>query len=129
MALFDSVKDLAGKAKGILGDVDSLDDLKDLAGDVSEIVKAIKSKDFAKVIEKVKELKNGAPDSADARELVASVKDFIAEKIGADDANGALKSIAKLAVGNDEVKENIDEAGGKGAAEFISKAIKSYLGK
>ena len=50
-------------------------------------------------------------------------------QFGADDADGALSSIAKLATGNDDVKEKLDEVGGNGAAQFISKAIKSYLNK
>ncbi len=126
MALFDTVKDLAGK---VLGKADGMDDLKDLASDTGEIIKAIKSKDFAKVIDKIKELKNGSPDSKDAQDLVGKVKDFISDKVGADDADGALSSIAKLATGNDDVKEKLDEVGGNGAAQFISKAIKSYLNK
>lgn len=124
MALFD-----ADKLKGLAGKVLGNADLKDLASDAGEIIKAIKSKDFAKIIEKIKELKTGSPDSKEAQDLVGKVKDFIADKVGADDAKGALSSIAKLATGNDDVKEKIDEVGGSGAAQFISKAIKSYLNK
>lgn len=126
MALFDTVKNLAGK---VSGKSEGMDDIMDLVSDAGEIIQAIKSKDFAKVIAKITELKDGSPDSKEAFALVDGVKDFIADKVGADDANGALSSIAKLATGNDEVKDKLDELGGDGAASFISKAIKSYLGK
>ena len=126
MGLFDSVKDLA---KGVLGKVDGLDDLKDLASDAGEIIEAIKSKDFSKIIAKVKELKDGSPDSNEAQDLIGTVKNFLSDKVGKDDADGALSSIAKLATSNDDVKDILNNAGGSGTSDFISKAIKSFLKK
>lgn len=122
MALLDSVK---GLAKGVLDKVD----LKDLASDAGELIEAVKSKDFSKIIAKVKELKDGSPDSNEAMDLVGSVKNFLSDKVGKDDADNALSSVAKLASSNDDVKDIINNVGGSGASEFISKAIKSFLNK
>ncbi len=122
MALLDSVK---GLAKGILDKVD----LKDLASDAGELIEAVKSKDFSKIIAKVKELKDGSPDSNEAMDLVGSVKNFLSDKVGKDDADNALSGVAKLASSNDDVKDIINNVGGSGASEFISKAIKSFLNK
>lgn len=122
MALLDSVK---GLAKGVLDKVD----LKDLASDAGELIEAVKSKDFSKIIAKVKELKDGSPDSNEAMDLVGSVKNFLSDKVGKDDADNALSGVAKLASSNDDVKDIINNVGGSGASEFISKAIKSFLNK
>lgn len=122
MALLDSVK---GLAKGIIDKVD----LKDLASDAGELIEAVKSKDFSKIIAKVKELKDGSPDSNEAMDLVGSVKNFLSDKVGKDDADNALSGVAKLASSNDDVKDIINNVGGSGASEFISKAIKSFLNK
>ncbi len=122
MALLDSVK---GLAKGILGKVD----IKDLASDAGALIEAVKSKDFSKIISKVKELKDGSPDSNEAMDLVGTVKNFLSDKVGKDDADNALSGVAKLASSNDDVKDIINKVGGNGASEFVSKAIKSFLNK
>ncbi len=125
MALLDSLK---GLAKGVLGKVD-MDEVKDLISDAGELIEAVKTKDFSSIIEKVKDLKDGSPDSDEAMDLVGTVKSFLSDKVGKDDADNALSSVAKLATSNDDVKDIINKVGGSGASDFVSNAIKSFLKK
>lgn len=125
MAIFDSdkLKSLASKAKNVMN---NLDDLKDKADDLGDIVEAVKSGKFTDILKEIGDVIGSSPDSGEAQGIVKKLKDILND-ITEGDGLEALKSVGKLATTNDDVKDTIEKFGGEGAADFISKAIKSFL--
>ncbi|SFB97371.1 MerR family transcriptional regulator [Ruminococcus albus] len=72
-------------------------------------------------------LKDGSPDSPEAAEQVRVLQKYITENYYhcTDDI---LMSLGQMYSANGEFNENIDNAGGIGTADFVTKAIGAYIG-
>ena len=68
------------------------------------------------------------PESAEAQELVKKLQSFITENYY-NCTDEILSGLGQMYVFDERFTENIDKAGGKGTAEFVSKAIGAHCGK
>jgi hypothetical protein len=84
--------------------------------------------DFMKLFEEFGTMRSEDPASEKAQTQVKRVQDFITENMYTC-SNEILYYLSQWYVGGGEVTQNIDEMGGKGTAEFVSKAIAVYCGK
>ncbi len=73
-------------------------------------------------------IKDTDPSSAEAKAMAKKLQDYITEHFYKciDDI---LPGLGQAYVSNKEFTENIDNAGGKGTADFACRAIKAYCGK
>lgn len=74
------------------------------------------------------ELKKGSPESDDAQAMVKKLQSFITENLYAC-TDKILSGLGRMYAGGGEIAENIDKTGGRGTAEFVSKAIAVYCGE
>jgi hypothetical protein len=74
------------------------------------------------------ELKKGSPESDDAQAMVKKLQRFITENLYAC-TDKILSGLGRMYAGGGEIAENIDKTGGRGTAEFVSKAIAVYCGE
>jgi DNA-binding transcriptional MerR regulator len=87
-----------------------------IAGGMMEIFK-----EFGKISDE-------KPESAEAQELVKKLQSFITENYY-NCTDEILSGLGQMYVLDERFTENIDKAGGKGTAEFVSKAIGAHCGK
>ena len=87
-----------------------------IAGEMMEIFS-----EFGKV-------SGGSPKSTEAQELVKKLQSFITENYYSC-TDEILFGLGQMYVFDERFTENIDNAGGKGTAEFVSKAIGAHCGK
>lgn len=66
-----------------------------------------------------------APDSEEVQTQVKKLQDFITENYY-NCTKDILKGLGSMYIADKRFKENIDKAGGEGAAAFVSKAIEIY---
>ena len=69
-----------------------------------------------------------APESEEAQMLVKNLQDFITKNYY-NCTDEILFGLGQMYVFDERFTENIDKAGGKGTAEFVSKAIAAHCGK
>lgn len=69
-----------------------------------------------------------SPKSEEAQELVRKLQNFITEKYY-NCTDEILFGLGRMYVLDERFTENIDKAGGKGTAEFVSEAIAACCGK
>ena len=68
------------------------------------------------------------PESEEAQKLVKKLQNFITENYY-NCSDEILFGLGQMYVFDERFTENIDKAGGKGTAEFVSKAIGAHCGK
>lgn len=73
-------------------------------------------------------LRGGAPDSPQARQLVAQLQQFITGHFYPC-TEPILLSLGLLYAGGGEMTQNIDRCAGEGTGEFACRAIQAYCGK
>ena len=73
-------------------------------------------------------LTNLAPDSEEVQAQVKKLQDFITENYY-NCTKDILKGLGSMYIADKRFKENIDKAGGEGAAAFVAKAIEIYCSK
>lgn len=73
-------------------------------------------------------ISGGSPKSPEAQELVKKLQSFITENYYSC-TDEILFGLGQMYVFDERFTENIDNAGGKGTAEFVSKAIGAHCGK
>ena len=71
------------------------------------------------------QIKDAAPDSAEAQAVVKEIQSFITENYYTC-TDEILKGLGQMYVFDERMKANIDKVGGEGTAEFVSKAIELY---
>ena len=71
-------------------------------------------------------MRNESPESEKVQAHVKKLQDFITEHFY-NCTNEILAGLGKMYAGGGEFTENIDNAGGKGTAEFTAKAIEFYV--
>ena len=82
--------------------------------------------DFMKLFEKCGKLKDSDPKSAGAQAMVRDIQNYITKNFY-ECTNEILAGLGKMYAAEGEFKTNIDKAGGKGTAEFVSRAIAEYV--
>ena len=70
-------------------------------------------------------IKNADPASPEVQAMVAKLQHYICQNYY-NCTNPILAGLGQMYVADERFKANIDQAGGEGCAEFISKAIKIY---
>lgn len=82
--------------------------------------------DFMKLFEKCGKLKDSDPKSAEAQAMIKDIQNYITQNFY-ECTNEILAGLGKMYAAEGEFKTNIDKAGGKGTAEFVSHAIAEYV--
>jgi len=82
--------------------------------------------DFMKLFEKCGKLKDSDPKSAEAQAMVKDIQNYITQNFYKC-TNEIFADLGKMYAAEGEFKTNIDKAGGKGTAEFVSRAIAEYV--
>lgn len=82
--------------------------------------------DFMKLFEKCGKLKDSDPKSVEAQAMIKDIQDYISKNFY-ECTNEILAGLGKMYAAEGEFKANIDKAGGKGTAEFVSRAIAEYV--
>ena len=82
--------------------------------------------DFMKLFEKCGKLKDSNPKSTEAQAMIKDIQDYISKNFY-ECTNEILAGLGKMYAAEGEFKANIDKAGGKGTAEFVSRAIAEYV--
>ena len=82
--------------------------------------------DFMKLFEKSGKLKDSDPKSAEAQAMVEDIQNYITQNFY-ECTDEILAGLGKMYAAEGEFKTNIDKAGGKGTAEFVSRAIAEYV--
>lgn len=81
-----------------------------------------------KIFEEFGKISSSSPESDEAQELVKKLQNFITENYY-NCTDEILYGLGQMYVFDERFTENIDKAGGKGTAEFVSKAIAAHCGK
>ena len=82
--------------------------------------------EFMKLFEKCGTIKDSDPKSAEAQAMVKEIQDYITQNFY-ECTNEILAGLGKMYVANAEFQANIDNAGGAGTAEFVSRTIEEYV--
>ena len=81
-----------------------------------------------KIFEEFGKISSSSPESDEAQELVKKLQNFITENYY-NCTDEILFGLGRMYVFDERFTENIDNAGGKGTAEFVLKAIGAHCGK
>ena len=81
---------------------------------------------FMKLFEKCGKLKDSDPNSVEAHAMIKDIQNYITKNFY-ECTNEILAGLGKMYAAEGEFKTNIDKAGGKGTAEFVSRAIAEYV--
>ena len=81
---------------------------------------------FMKLFEKCGKLKDSDPNSVEAQAMIKDIQNYITKNFY-ECTNEILAGLGKMYAAEGEFKTNIDKAGGKGTAEFVSRAIAEYV--
>ena len=83
--------------------------------------------DFMQLFAEFGKLKDGSPESNEAKAMVKKLQGFITEHFYTC-TDEILSGLGKMYAADGEFREHINSVGGKGAAEFVSKAIAACVG-
>lgn len=127
---FDTRKidEYAAQAKAMWGKTEAYKEFEQKTAKLTDTEKNESSVRLMKLFEKIGGFRDLSPASEDAQMLVEELKNFITENFY-NCTPQILSGLGKMYAGGGSMTENIDIAGGKGTAEFISKAIEIYCGK
>ena len=89
--------------------------------------KTDKAKELMEVFAEFGSMRGMAADCDEVREQVKKLQEFITENYYSC-SDEMLVSLGQMYTASDEFRENIDNAGGEGTAEFVCRAIKGYCG-
>ena len=84
--------------------------------------------EFMQLFAEFGKLKDGSPESDEAQAMVKRLQGFITEHFYTC-TDEILSGLGKMYTADGEFRNNIDNSGGKGTAEFVSKAIAVYCGR
>ena len=81
---------------------------------------------FMKLFEKCGKLKDSDPKSAEAQAMIKDIQNYITKNFY-ECTNEIFAGLGKMYAAGGEFTTNIDNAGGKGTAAFVSRAIEEYV--
>ena len=127
---FDTSKmeEYAKKAKEEWGDTPQYQEYEKKSASRTKEGEATMIKEFMGVFAEFGKIKDSDPSSDEAKGMVKKLQDYNTEHFYkcTDDI---LLDLGRMYVSNSEFTENIDNAGGKGTADFACRAIRAYCGK
>lgn len=94
----------------------------------SDVEKRKAGEDLMNIFYEFGDLKNLSPADSRVQDKVRELQNFITENYYTC-TNEILRGLADIYTAGDDMTKNIDAAGGKGCAGFVSDAIKIYVGK
>lgn len=119
---FDAYKDLAKKT---WGDTDAYKEYEEKSAKQTDTEKRQAAEDLMNIFFEFGEMKTLDPADDTVQAQVKKLQDFITEKYYTC-TKQILKGLGKMYIAGGDMTTNIDVAGGKGTAEFASKAIEIY---
>lgn len=127
---FDTKKidEYTARAKAIYGETPEYGEFEKKTAGLGEKENADLQKRMMGIFAEFGALKELSPESEKAGSLVKRLQEFITEHFYTC-SDQVLNSLGTLYVSDGEFTTNIDEAGGKGTAQFVSRAISCYCKK
>jgi len=113
-------------AKKTWGDTEAYKEYEEKSSKQTDTEKRKAAEDLMNIFFEFGDLKNLDPSDQKVQDKVKELQDFISEKYYKC-TNQILAGLGKLYNAGGEMTENIDVAGGKGTAEFVSKAIELFV--
>lgn len=125
---FDSTKleEYAARAKKEWGSSAQFEEFEKKNGNATEEEKKMKAAEFMAIFKEFGEMKGQSCGSDRVKAQVEKLRDHISGNYYTC-TDEILLSLGKMYSCDGEFKENIDAAGGEGTAEFVTKAIETYL--
>jgi len=128
-SVFDTKKldEYARQAREQWGQSPEFKEFEEKSKDWTKSDKQAVAKEFMQLFVRFGELRHDSPAAQDAQDQVRRLKEYITEHFYkcSDDI---LLSLGRMYAGGGEFTTNIDNAGGKGTAEFTAEAIRIYCG-
>ena len=122
------LKEYEAEAKEKWSKTPAFNEYEEKANGRSEDDNSIIAGEMMKIFEEFGKISGTSPNSDEAQELVKKLKTFITENYY-NCTDEILSGLGQMYVLDERFTENIDKAGGKGTAEFVSKAIGAHCGK
>lgn len=122
------LKEYEAEAKEKWGKTSAFKEYEEKADVRSEKDDSFIASGMMKIFEEFGKISGGKPESEEAQKLVKKLQSFITENYYSCN-DKILSGLGQMYVLDERFTENIDKAGGKGTAEFVSKAIAAYCGK
>jgi len=125
---FDTSKleEYTRKAKEQWGDSKAFSEYEQKSASRSKEDEKMLWSNFMNLFEKCGKLKDSDPKSAEAQSMVKDIQNYITQNFY-ECNNEILAGLGKMYASEGEFKTNIDNAGGNGTAEFVSRAIAEYV--
>ena len=112
-------------AKQIWGETEAYKEYEKKAGNRSKEDNDSIMKEFMDLFVDAGKIKDADPSSDEAQSMVKKLKDFITEHFYTC-TDEILSGLGKMYASGNVFTVNIDNAGGKGTATFVSSAIEEY---
>jgi len=119
------IEEYKALAKEAWGDTEAYKEYEAKSAAQSDVEKRQASEDLMNIFFEFGDLKGKDPKDAEVQKQVKKLQDFITEKYYRC-TNEILAGLGRMYVAGGEMTTNIDVAGGKGCAAFVSKAIEEY---
>lgn len=127
LSVFDNtkIKEYAEKAKKEWGNTDAYKEFESRDHDRSDAEKHQEIAEFMELFAEFGRMHDKSPDSEEVQSQVKKLQEHITDNYYTC-THEILLSLGKMYASGGEFTENIDKAGGKGTAVFVSKAIEYY---
>ena len=127
MAAFDNSKfeQYKTEAKEKWGKTDAYKEFEEKTSGQSKAQELSAAEGLMAIFTELGAIRDTAPDSAEAQELVKKLQDHITAHYYTC-TKQILKGLGYMYIAGDEMTDNINKAGGEGTAQFAQKAIEVY---
>ena len=127
MAAFDNSKfeQYKSEAKAKWGKTDAYKEFEEKTSGQSKAQELSAAEGLMAIFTELGAIRDTAPDSAEAQELVKKLQDHITAHYYTC-TKQILKGLGYMYIAGDEMTDNINKAGGEGTAQFAQKAIEVY---
>jgi len=120
------MENYAKEVKERWGETESFKESAQKLKDKSEDEKSLIADGLMDIFKKFGEIKGTSPESEKAQNAVKELKNYITENYY-NCTNEILQGLSQMYVLDKRFRENIDNAGGEGTAEFVREAISAYI--
>lgn len=115
----------AVEAKEKWGNTEAYQEYEKKSANKSEIQERAEADGLMEIFSRFGAIKKASPESEEAQNLVSELKEYITNHYYTC-TDEILSGLGKMYSAEGEMKENIDNAGGDGTADFASKAIEYF---
>lgn len=119
------IDEFTKKAKKFWGETEAFKEFEEKTVNYTSDKKKALSVEMMNLFAEFGEMIDKNPDELIVQEQVKKLQDFITDNYYKC-TNQILSGLGKMYVADNEMKDNIDNVGGKGTAEFVSSAITIY---